>query len=145
MLYLLINCAGTTGAIAAAGVTEVVPLVRLRPAPGTPSCIAGIMDYRGGAAPVIDMGLLLGGAACLPRLSTRILMIHPENGTNLTGLLAEGVNDTIDINAKDFLPSIATDPNACPMRLAKTASGIIQCYQAMDILNLLAIAQKEQR
>lgn len=135
MLHLLINCPGTEALIPAADVAEVVPLVELRSAPASGRALAGIMDYRGLALPVYDLGLLLGDTACARLYSTRILILNalpcpaagednrteaplpalaapaPSGAWNAdgvaAGLLAQGVSDTIHLREGDLLPSPA--------------------------------------
>ncbi len=159
MLHLLMNCPETAAAIPAADVAEVVPLVALRPAPGAGSCFAGIMDYRGCALPVIDLGLLLGKAPCARLYSTRILILRgaglspqellpqplPATGSEdsaprglpwAAGVLAEGVSDTIDLKQEDFLPAAAPAGPRADARLAHTPHGTRSVFRAIELLAL---------
>lgn len=98
MLLLKFQAAGQTFAVDSLRVVEVIPWVQLRPLPHAPAHLAGLLAYRGQVAPVLDLGLLLGGAACVPRLSTRIIVARPTAGT-LLGLLAERIRDVVRARA----------------------------------------------
>jgi chemotaxis-related protein WspB len=91
MLVLTFRVAGVPYAVAARRVVEVVPRVELRLIPHAPKYLAGLLRYRGGAVPVVDLGLLMGEAACVDRLDTRIILV--EAGSGLLGLVAERVDD----------------------------------------------------
>lgn len=99
MLVLTFQVAGMAYAVAAARVVEVVPRVELRPLPHAPAHLVGLLRYRGGAVPVVDLGLLLGSARCRERLDTRIILVHagPAAGAGeaveagFLGLVAERV------------------------------------------------------
>ena len=82
-------------------VVEVVPRVALRPVPHAPDCVLGLLRYRGAAVPIIDLGLLLGRSPSADRLDTRILLVHAANdrGLERLGLLAEEVNDLVEVDA----------------------------------------------
>ena len=83
-------------AVDAGKIVEVVPRVVLRSIPHAPASFVGLFHYRGSIAPVIDMGLLMGAAACRDSLSTRIILVDApgHDGTRLRlGLLAERVDD----------------------------------------------------
>jgi CheW-like domain len=47
--------------------------VDLRAVPHAPGYLAGLLRYRGGAVPVIDLGLLMGDSACEDRLDLELL------------------------------------------------------------------------
>ena len=82
-------------------VIEVVPRVNLRLIPHAPECFLGLLHYRGTAVPVIDLGLLMGRAACGDRLDTRILLVHHSGSggsVDRLGLLAEQVNDLVEVD-----------------------------------------------
>ena len=97
MLVLTFRVAGVSYAVSVRQVVEVVPRVALRAVPRAPGYLAGLLRYRGGAVPVIDLGLLMGDAACEDRLDTRIILVdggvHGGNGLGFLGLIAERVDD----------------------------------------------------
>jgi chemotaxis-related protein WspB len=91
-------------------VVSVVPAVVRRPVPQAPPVVAGLVRWRGGLLPVLDLGVLLGGTPCRERLDTRILVLRRDAG--LVGLRAERVTDTAEIPAESFLPSPIASPDA---------------------------------
>jgi chemotaxis-related protein WspB len=102
MLVLTFRVAEVPYAVAVRRVVEVVPRVELRALPHAPGYLAGLLRYRGGAVPVVDLGLLMGGAACRERLDTRIILVDGEgrggSGTGLLGLVAERVDDVREVD-----------------------------------------------
>ena len=101
MLVLTFQVDGSPYAVPVARVIEVIPRVGLRPVPHAPRCLLGLLRYRGAAVPVVDLGLLLGRAACVERLDTRILLVRadPGGGVERLGLVAERVNDLVEVDA----------------------------------------------
>ena len=57
--------------------------------------LAGLLRYRGGVVPVVDLGCCWAAAACRDRLDTRIILVDAGRGgaAGLVGLVAEQVND----------------------------------------------------
>ncbi len=98
MLVLTFRVADVPYAVAVRRVVEVVPRVELRELPHAPACLVGLLRYRGGAVPVIDLGLLMGGAACRDRLDTRIILVEGGSGPGLIGLVAERVDDVREVD-----------------------------------------------
>ena len=102
MLVLAFRVAEVLDAVAVRRVVEVVPRVALRAIPHAPRFLAGLLRYRGGAVPVVDLGLLMGEVASSDRLDTRIILIdcgvHGGDGLGFLGLIAERVDDvrTVD-------------------------------------------------
>lgn len=98
MLVLMFRVADVAYAVAVKRVVEVVPRVELRSLPHSPGYLAGLLRYRGGAIPVVDLGLLMGGQPCLERLDTRIILVDSGihggvSGSGYVGLIAERVDD----------------------------------------------------
>jgi chemotaxis-related protein WspB len=97
MLVLTFRVAEVPYAVAVRRVVEVVPRVPLRAVPHAPAYLAGLLRYRGGAVPVVDLGLLMGSVACSDRLDTRIILVdcggRGGEGLSLLGLIAERVEN----------------------------------------------------
>ncbi len=93
MLCLVFQAAGSLYALEAGKARAVVPCAELRPCPGAPPWIAGLLNYHGRPAPVIDFAGLIGTAAGAIRLSTRIILLDcpPPAESRIVGLLAERV------------------------------------------------------
>ncbi|MHB8900002.1 MAG: chemotaxis protein CheW [Thermoguttaceae bacterium] len=94
MLLIMWNAGGNRYAIDSRHVSEVLPRVNLQPLAGSPSWLAGMLIFRGQAAPVMDLARLTGGAPCPNRFSTRILVLQLEQDATVRqfGVLAEEVN-----------------------------------------------------
>ncbi len=63
MLVLTFRVDQIVYAVPVSQVIEVVPRVALRQVPHAPGCFLGLLHYRGGAVPVVDLGLLMGSVA----------------------------------------------------------------------------------
>jgi len=79
-------------------VIEIVPRVALRRVPRAPHAVAGLMNYRGAAVPVIDVCRLMLDRPCMQQLSSRIIIV-PYHGTDsrehMLGLMVERVLETL--------------------------------------------------
>ena len=99
MLVLTFQVDGIVYAVPVKQVIEVVPRVALRAVPHAPLFFLGLLHYRGTALPVLDLGLLMGRSACENRLDTRILLVRTTQNGERLGLMAERVNELVDIDA----------------------------------------------
>lgn len=107
MLFLLFQLGGDRYALDAGQVVEVLPLVALKALPGAARGVAGLLDYRGTAVPVVDLAALALGTAAAARVSTRLLIVRypsPAGDKRLLGLLAERTTETIKRDPADFQP-----------------------------------------
>ncbi len=133
-MVLTFRVAEDAYAIDARTIVEVVPRVDLRSVPHAPDYFVGLFHYRGSIAPVVDMGLLMGGSACRHSLSTRIILVDApgRDGTRmLLGLLAEHVDD---------LKSVAAEGQIFPAMQLEGAPYLGPILQAEDILvQLIAV------
>ena len=113
MLYLIFKAGENQYALETAGVLRVVPYVRLRPYPGAPVYIAGILNFRGGPVVVIDLGLLMNNTPCRRFLSTRIILAaHTSPGGKriLLGLLAEDITTLVKKDHADLMENVLNTP-----------------------------------
>ena len=145
MLVLMFRVAEVAYAVGVKRVVEVVPRVSLRLLPHAPDYLAGLLRYRGGAVPVVDLGLLMGGSACAERLDTRIILVdagvHGGSGPGFLGLIAERVDDVrlvdesrkavagLEINGAPYLGSVY-----------ETDDGLLQIIEPGKILSGMSIA-----
>ena len=110
MLLLLFEIGSDRYALDARQIIEVVPLVRLKLIPNTPDHIAGLMNYRGAAIPVIDLCRLLTDIPCENSFSTRIIIVkHPveNSGEVFLALMANNVTET-DQTSLEAMPHAGT-------------------------------------
>ena len=144
MLVLTFQVDQVPYAVPVSQVIEVIPRVELRQVPHSPRCLLGLLHYRGSAIPVIDLGLLLGGSACVDRLDTRILLVRTSlgpNGDNRLGLVAERVNDLVDVDADRpamHAPAMLHAPYLG--RVFETTSGLLQLIDPGGI-SVAAVAE----
>lgn len=101
MLALTFQVGPDRVAVDVTRIREVVPRVRLSPANGGPSWIAGVFVYRGRVVPVIDLHRLAGVGECPLHLSSRIILFpYPvTQSDSLVGLLATQVADVREITS----------------------------------------------
>ena len=112
MLLVVFQIAQDHFGLDASQVVEVVPLVALRQVHHAPGYTAGLFNYRGVVAPVIDLTALITGQPAPRLLSTRIMLVTysgAAGGQHVLGLLAERVLETIACSPQDFQsPGIAS-------------------------------------
>jgi chemotaxis-related protein WspB len=88
----------------AAQVTRVLPLVAIRRIPHAPTGVAGAINYRRTAVPVVDSSQIVLGRPASGHLSTRIILLPIRIGgqERLLGVLAEKVTQTTRRDAAEF-------------------------------------------
>jgi chemotaxis-related protein WspB len=120
MLLLTFQADESLYAVDVTRVVEVVPRVNLRRLPHAPDFLAGVFDYRGIVVPVIDLGTLLGSAACRSLLSTRIVLVdsRPDERASigarpwLLGIIAERVSDVVSVKPEGVISAAMQLPTA---------------------------------
>ena len=113
-------------AIEAAHVVEIVSFVRLKAMPGAPAGVAGVMNYRDEAVPVVDLNLIAVGIPTPARLTTRIVITRYADA-GLLGLLVPEATETVRANSDDFADAgVATDGAPYLGRVMTTEGGVIQ-------------------
>jgi chemotaxis-related protein WspB len=121
MLLLTLQADESLYAVDVTRVVEVVPRVNLRRLPHAPDFLAGVFDYRGIVVPVIDLGTLLGSAACRSLLSTRIVLVDsrpPDEQASigprpwLLGIIAERVSDVVSVKPEGVISAAMQLPTA---------------------------------
>ena len=113
MLFLLFQLGSDRYALEAAVVVEVLPLVALKELPQAPAGVAGLVDYRGSAVPVLDLTALALGSPAVARVSTRLLIARyapAQGGERLLGLVAERATETMRRAPEDFQPTEVDSP-----------------------------------
>lgn len=108
MLHLVLQLGPDRYALPARDIIEVLPLVALKSLPGAPRGVAGLLDYRGTAMPVVDLSALALDRPAAPRVSTRLLIVRytpPHGSERLLGLLAERTTEMMKRDPADFRPT----------------------------------------
>jgi chemotaxis-related protein WspB len=137
MLFLVFSLGNDRYAVDATQVVEILPLVNRKSLPGAPPGVAGIIDYRGNPAPLLDLSELVLGTPCRKWMSTRIVMINylDADPPRMLGLLAEGATGTIRLDERDFLPAGLTTDDA--PYLGPIANSAEASLQRIDLRHLL--------
>ena len=147
MLLLLFQLGPEQCALDVRQVVEVLALPELRPWPGAPPAVAGVLNYRGVQVPVVDLSQCALGRPALRRLSTRIILIRHSlapGDERLVGLIAERATETMRQDDRpDYLQRDAGFSNQSWLDTgASAARGLIQIVDVhgllpADVLELL--------
>lgn len=98
----MLQISGQRYAFPAVEVEEIIPLIPCRSLAGVPPYVCGLIDYRGSAVPVVDLGMMICGDPCVRYYSTRILLTRVEG--HLLGLVAEEVTISQRWNDEQWKP-----------------------------------------
>lgn len=88
-------------------VQEVRPLEPLRPIPHAPAGLSGVVAWRGRCLPVLDLPHRLTGILSAETSRRRLLIVGPQGGEPLGGLIVPGVRGLVTIAAD---PAVAVSP-----------------------------------
>lgn len=139
MLFLTFQLGRDRYALEASQIAEVIPLVRVKALPQAPRGVAGLCNYRGRAVPVIDLAELALDRPARPRLSTRLILIRCTGElapSDLLGLMAEQVTDTIRREPADFAPAGVENPAARYLGpVTRDRDGLVQRIEPMQLLS----------
>ncbi|MFN7972923.1 MAG: chemotaxis protein CheW [Acidobacteriota bacterium] len=110
--YLTFALAGEEYALPILRVREILEYDTVTHVPTTPPFIRGVMNLRGSVVPVIDLELKLGIGETAVTRRTCIVVVelpHPGDGAHdgevfVVGLMAEAVNEVIDLAASEIVP-----------------------------------------
>lgn len=142
-MILLFSVNGDSYGIDVHDVIEVLPSVMLKHFPHGPEHVAGLMNYRGQAVPVIDLTLLMSAHASRDRISSRIIMtnyVNEEDVSHLLGFLIEKITETVKIPDHAFARS-GVKTNDAPF-LADIAIHAGTMVQIVDIKKVLPDSAK---
>jgi len=122
MMILLFSVGGDNYGINVRDVTEVLPNVALKHFPNGPEYVAGLLNYRGQAVPVVDLTLLMTAQASRNRISSRIVLVDYHHAFadaftdegeahHLLGLLVEKITETMRVPDHAFTHSGVITPD----------------------------------
>ena len=138
MLYILFNLGKERFALPCRNLVRIIPMVRLKELPQSPSFVAGLLNYRGSIIPVIDLCVLVHGHPADARLSSRIMLVNYRGAgevEHILGLLAEAMTETMKIEPKELAPSGLTVAGARYLgQVASTEKGMIQIIEVDQLL-----------
>ncbi len=139
MLLLLFQLGDETYGVAANLVTEVVPALPLRPVPGAPRGIAGLLDHRGQVIPMVDLCTITLGRPSRGLLSTRCVLVNyamPDGSFRPLGFVAEHVTETLKVDPAALQPSPLAAPATPHLGPVVRACGmLIQCVDPQKLLS----------
>jgi purine-binding chemotaxis protein CheW len=99
-------------------VREIVRLRPVTPVPRVPSAIIGVISLRGEVVEVLDLRLRLGLPRRAPDRSSRIVVLHGDDGT-VTGLLVDSVRDVLRIPEDQMRSASGGDQEAVSALLVR--------------------------
>ncbi len=87
-------------------VREIVRYEGATRVPRVPACVRGVVNLRGSVVPVIDLAVGLGmpQAAVTPQTCLVIIEVAVGLETSVLGLLADAVDQVLDLRAEDIEP-----------------------------------------
>lgn len=117
MLFLAFQIGDAGYALAADRIVEILPLLEMKKIRGAAREVAGLIRYRGGFVPVVDLTVLETGQVAAVRMGTRIILIDlpVEGRRELVGLVAESATETMRCLPEGFAP-FATGPRGLVQR-----------------------------
>jgi chemotaxis-related protein WspB len=138
MLVLVFTAGRERYALPAARVREIAPVPELRPIPGAPPTVPGLLAWRGANLPVVDLSMLLTGSPAPALLSTRLVVVDyrtPDGRERLLGLLCEKAVETVRLPDAGLAPSGASfAASACLGPLGRDEAGMVQLLRVEEIL-----------
>ncbi|MDB4906036.1 MAG: chemotaxis protein CheW [Gemmatimonadetes bacterium] len=104
-------------------VVEVVRAVAVRPLPGAPFVVHGMIDYRGTVVPVYDVARRFRGADHPVRLSD--IMIVVQAGPRLAALLVHAVDALVTAESAMSAPPVPLPPESPVAGVVTTEGGML--------------------
>lgn len=108
--------------------------------PHVPDYVRGVINLRGTVLPVIDLAVRFGGSSC--KGSARDVIIVTQIGSQVVGLLVDGVSDILTIGRNSIQPT----PNVASELAENIVKGLIALDGRMiSIIDLEDILPKAMR
>jgi purine-binding chemotaxis protein CheW len=95
--FVLFEAAGTTFALPAADVVEVLRMAAAAPVPGAPAYLRGVLDLRGALVPVVDVRVRLGARQRPARPEGQLIVVR--SGARRVALEVDRVRDLVEVPA----------------------------------------------
>ncbi|BAH75771.1 chemotaxis protein CheW [Solidesulfovibrio magneticus] len=135
-------------------VREILDYTDIARLPRMPDHMRGVVDVRGQAVPVLDLGLKLGFGPVNQTLNTRIVIVEqpdPDGGVRLVGALTEAVKEVLELDAQAIAPppGMGTDVEAaCIQGIARHNGRFIilldtaRVFSDEDLAGLASLTQQ---
>ncbi|WP_238012703.1 chemotaxis protein CheW [Dactylosporangium sp. AC04546] len=101
--FLTFSLNGEAYALDIFHVTEIIEYRQLTAVPMAPDFVRGVINLRGRAVPVIDLGIRFGQGPTVVGRRTSIIIVH--NGDSDIGILVDIVNKVVGFGAADVEPT----------------------------------------
>lgn len=137
MLLLIFQAGNQSYGLDVRNIVEIAPFPQCTPLPHAPPCVAGIVTWRGGTIPVIDLSVLLAGAAARSLLSTRLLVVNYSalgGRSQPLGLLAEKAVEIVEVDETRCEPQKVAIPDAAYLNGTAEHAGKLILLLAVDEL-----------
>ena len=115
--FLVLRLDGDRYAIPVERVREIVRLRPITKVPRVPKAMCGVLPLRGQIVQVIDARRRMGMSPAEPTRSSRIVVLHGEDG-GVTGLLVDAVTDVLRVPEDAIRPAVAGESEAVEALLA---------------------------
>lgn len=119
-------------------VLRVLPVARLKPLPGAPHYVPGLLDLHGEPVPVVDLSRLAGSPPEAVRYDTRLLLVDVPAAGRLRrlALKAERVAGiaAVDAALRDGLVAAAPWLGGVAAGAADNGSGLLQLIEPARLL-----------
>ncbi len=118
--YLTLTLAGETFAIGIDAVREILDYTEITRIPQAPAFMRGVVNVRGNAVPVVDLGQKLGLGEVGHTIHTRIVIMEVarDGETAVMGALADSVKEVLELASEAIVPPprMASDADASCLR-----------------------------
>jgi purine-binding chemotaxis protein CheW len=104
--YLTLTLGEALFAISIHSVREILDYLNITRIPHSPDCMQGVVNVRGSAVPVIDLGCKFGLDPVGRTQNTRIVIVelHRDDRVTLAGALADSVREVLEIDPAAIAP-----------------------------------------
>jgi len=133
--------------IEAVRVVEVVPAVPLRAVPGTVPGVVGLLRFRGGLVPVVDLGVVWAGRPSPARMSSRIVICELADAGGSWADVAAHARPRLGLLAERVLRVATVDPDAADAddgpktpgarglgRIVRDGEALLQLVRVVDLV-----------
>ena len=140
MAMLLFNVGDNRYAIDAQHVVRIIPQVLLKKMPYTILYMAGLLNMAGHPIPIVDFSQLIENRHTQFFLNSRIILVKdPQASERCVGILAENVNDVVDLHPEQFNQSeLYIQHYPYLDKNYSDESGIIQCLNVEAFFRFLS-------
>jgi len=107
--YLTLVLGDSIFAIPIHSVREILDYMDITKIPHAQDCMKGVVNVRGTAVPVVDLGMTFGLPPVVQSRNTRIVIVelHRDDRISLAGALADAVQEVLEIPATAIAPAPA--------------------------------------